>query len=413
MHYTAMAAVTFPYSREVPDLSHAVSISSLGVLGISIVPVMVLVVALLTTGVDRVQKQRAHLDELFEQAPQAVALMGADHRVIRVNREFTRLFGYAPREALGRRLGDLIVPDELQGEEQEYADSVAHGRRVDAEVVRRRKDGSNLQASVVLVPVSVPGGQIEIYAIFRDITGRKRAEEESRRYAERLQVLARRVVEVQEEERRRLARELHDEIGQALTAIGINLQVLGRSCGPEARPRLEDCIGVVRHAIEQVRGLALDLRPSMLDDFGLAAALRWLVDRQAERAGFVGHFGAPSSEAPLHPDLATACYRIAQEALTNVVRHARARHVWVGLEQDEAEVRLTIRDDGVGFDPGEARRRGARGASLGLVGIQERAEMLGGRVAVESEPGHGAGVRAWFPATSTPSSGGPDDGGGG
>jgi signal transduction histidine kinase len=264
---------------------------------------------------------------------------------------------------------------------------------VDVEAVRRRKDGSNLQASVVLVPVSVPGGQLEIYAIFRDITGRKRAEEELRRYAERLQVLARRVVEVQEEERRRLARELHDEIGQALTAIGINLQVLGRSCGPEARPRLEDCRGVVQHAIEQVRGLALDLRPSMLDDFGLAAALRWLLDRQAQRAGFVGHFSAPTSEAPLHPDLATACYRIAQEALTNVVRHARARHVWVELLQGDDEVILTIRDDGVGFDPEDARGRAARGESFGLLGIRERVELLGGRVDIRSQPGQGSTIR--------------------
>ena len=115
MHYTAMAAVTFTYSDEVPDLSHAVSISSLGILGISIVPVMVLVVALLTSLVDRLQKQRALLDELFEQAPQAVVLMSADNRVVRVNREFTRVFGYTPQETLGRRLGELIVPDESRG----------------------------------------------------------------------------------------------------------------------------------------------------------------------------------------------------------------------------------------------------------------------------------------------------------
>jgi signal transduction histidine kinase len=292
--------------------------------------------------------------------------------------------------------------------------ALAEGGEFAGEWEDYHKDGSRIWIDARVARITdATGTPVGLMGLSHDISDRKRAEEARREYAERLQVLSRRVVEVQEEERRRLARELHDEIGQALTAIGINLQVLERSCGPEARPRLEDCRGVVRHTIEQVRGLALDLRPSMLDDLGLAAALRWLVDRQAQRAGFAGHFSAPSSEAPLHPDLATACYRIAQEALTNAVRHARARHVWVALEQDEAEVRLTIRDDGVGFDPGEARRRGARGASLGLVGIQERAEMLGGRVAVESEPGHGAGVRAWFPATSTPSSGGPNDGGGG
>ena len=408
MHYTAMAAVTFVYTGELPDLSRAVSIASLGVLGISVVPAMVLVVGLLTSLADRIQKQRALLDELFEQAPQAVVLTGADDRIVRVNREFTRLFGYTAREALGRRIGELVIPDEPRDEDRGYSEMVARGRRVDAEGVRRRKDGSLLQVAIVRVPVTVPGGQVEVYSIYRDLTERERAESALRDSAERLRVLSRRVVEVQEEERRRLARELHDEIGQALTAIAINLQVLGRSCGPESRPRIEDCLGVVRGAIEQVRGLALDLRPSLLDDLGLADALRWLVHRQAERAGLVGHLLDRTSGATPPPDLATACFRVAQEALTNVVRPARARNVWVELLRDEAEVQLVIRDDGVGFDPAEARRRAARGAHLGLVGIQERAEMLGGRVDVESEPGHGTRIRAWFPVTS-PS--GPGDAG--
>src|SRR5207244_278809 len=124
----------------------------------------------LTTLVDRLHKQRALLDELFEQAPQAVALMSVDNRVVRVNREFTRVFGYSPQEAFGRRLGDLIVPDALREEEQRYADLVAHGQRVDVEGVRQRKDGSRIHVAMVRVPVSVPGGQVEIYAIYRDIT---------------------------------------------------------------------------------------------------------------------------------------------------------------------------------------------------------------------------------------------------
>ena len=120
LHHTAMAAVRYTLSSQIPDLSHAVSIWSLGVLGISIVPVMVLVVALLTTLVDRLQQQSALLDELFEQASQVVALMDADHRVVRVNLEFTRLFGYTPRETIGRPLRELIVPDKSRAEEQRY-----------------------------------------------------------------------------------------------------------------------------------------------------------------------------------------------------------------------------------------------------------------------------------------------------
>ena len=141
------------------------------------------------------------------------------------------------------------------------------------------------------------------------------------------------MVKVQEEERRHLSRELHDQIGQALTAIGIN---------PASDRTLEQPRGAVAHrglpgncsphASSRCASLALDLRPSILDDLGLAAALRWLVDRQAQRAGLIGHFSDHSPGVPLHPDLATTCFRVVQEALTNVVRHARAQHIWVELQ---------------------------------------------------------------------------------
>ena len=121
---------------------------------------MVLAVSLLTSLVDRLQKQKALLDELFEQAPHAIALMGVDDRVVRVNGEFTRLFRYTSQEAFGRRLGELIVPDVPRDEDQRSTTKMANGERVDVEVVRRRKDGSRLQVSMVRVPVSLPGGQI-------------------------------------------------------------------------------------------------------------------------------------------------------------------------------------------------------------------------------------------------------------
>ena len=121
-----------------------------------------------------------------------------DERVVRVNREFTRLFGYSPGEILGRRVSELIVPDEAQDEVQRYADMAAQGQRVEVEGVRRRKDGSRLHVSMVRVPVSVPGGQVEIYAIYRDITERRRAELALRESADRLQALSRQLLEVQE-----------------------------------------------------------------------------------------------------------------------------------------------------------------------------------------------------------------------
>jgi signal transduction histidine kinase len=116
------------------------------------------------------------------------------------------------------------------------------------------------------------------------------------------------------------------------------------------------------------------------------------------------HFALESSGARLPADLTIACFRVAQEALTNVVRHARAQHVWVELRQGDDEIDLAIRDDGIGFDPKTARRGAAQGESFGLLGIQERVELLGGRARIRSEPGHGTSIQVWFPLSSTPSS---------
>ena len=197
---------------------------------------MVLGVALVTSLVDRLQKESALLDELFEQAPQAVVLTDADNRVLRVNSEFTRVFGYTPQETVGRRLDDLIVPDESRDEFQKHTELVmAHGQRVDAEGVRQRKDGSRLHVSMVRVPVSLPGGQSAVYAIFRDITERKRAEAELQASRDKLRALAARLQSVREEERTRVAREIHDELGQALTAIKFGLSsVTPTDRGPAA-----------------------------------------------------------------------------------------------------------------------------------------------------------------------------------
>ena len=167
--------------------------------------------------------------------------------------------------------------------------------------------------------------RILVSSVIRDVTERKRAEEALRNSAERLQVVSRRVVEVQEEERRHIARELHDEIGQVLSAISVNLHAVQRVCEAAARPRIEESIQIVDQATQQVRNLSLDLRPSMLDDLGLVATMRWYADRQAQRAGFTVHFTVESSGARLPAELAIACFRVAQEALTNVARHARAR----------------------------------------------------------------------------------------
>jgi signal transduction histidine kinase len=228
--------------------------------------------------------------------------------------------------------------------------------------------------------------------------------EQVRAGRKRSQILSQQLMEAQEAERRRLARELHDEIGQALTAVKINLQALQRATSEAAaQMRLQDSLEIVERVHQQMRDLSLNLRPSLLDDLGLAVALRWYLDRQAQRAGFAIDFLAEPPDLRVSGLLETTCFRVAQEALTNVVRHARARSVRVELRQCGSELHLVIRDDGVGFEVEASRQRAARGGSLGLLGMQERVLLMGGWIDIKSSPGRGTEVRVRLPVTTMPS----------
>jgi PAS domain S-box-containing protein len=219
---------------------------------------------------------------------------------------------------------------------------------------------------------------------------------------ERLQILSRRLVEVQETERRRIAHELHDEIGQTLTAVHINLQALQHPMDTtQLVPRLEESIDIVERALQQVRNLSLDLRPSLLDDLGLVATLRWYVDRQAQLGGFGAKFTADPLEGQVPPELEATCFRVVQEALTNVLRHAGATEICVDLQRHEADLQLVIHDNGIGFDVEAVLERAARGASLGLLGMQERVLLLGGQIDIQSAPGCGTEIRVCFPLPSS------------
>jgi signal transduction histidine kinase len=216
--------------------------------------------------------------------------------------------------------------------------------------------------------------------------------------SERLQALSRRLVEIQEGERGRLARELHDEIGQALTAVTMNLHVLRRASAKQILvARVDESLAIVGGALEQVRNLSLALRPSVLDDLGLVAALRWWIAREAARAGLQVDIQADWLPLRPSPEIETACFRIAQEAMTNVVRHARATRVRVALAGADGVLEVTVRDDGVGFDVPQIREHAPLGRSLGVLGMEERARLVGGHLEIESGPGRGTLVRARLP----------------
>jgi PAS domain S-box-containing protein len=340
------------------------------------------------------------LSRLLENIPAVVYVNSSDGHTRLVNRAWEECFGLPRDRVLGLRKEE-VFPQALAGR------FLATDKQVIAMsaplVFEERLDirGRSCWFHTVKFPLRDATGRVDaIGGISIDITDRRLAEEALRDSSERLQTLSHRLVKVQEDERRHLARELHDQIGQILTAVFYNLQAIKASCGVAVLPRLEDTVAIVDRAIQQVRSLSLNLRPPMLDDLGLASAIRWYVEEQSQRTGLAARVIAPPSGVSLPPEVTSSCFRVAQEALTNVVRHARARHVWLELREHDHAVQLLIRDDGVGFDAAAARQGAARGQSFGLLGMQERVEMLGGRITIESETGHGTTIQAWFPLSS-------------
>jgi PAS domain S-box-containing protein len=289
-----------------------------------------------------------------------------------------------------------IHPEDIARVFGKWRVQMAIGEAYDDEMRLRRADGEYRWFLVRTAPLRDEQGNIvKWYGVSIDIEDRKRAEATLRESGERLQHLSRRLLKVQEEERRHLARELHDEFGQLLATVMLHLHAVKGGIGETALSRVHECMALLRRAGEQVRSLALRLRPVMLESAGLEPAVRWLAEQHQRQTGIttevVGHVNGVSG------DLAVACFRVAQEALTNVVRHARAQHVWIELTQGESVLQLIVRDDGVGFDVERTLRQGGASGGLGLLGMRERVEVFGGSLVVGSAPGRGTRVLASFP----------------
>lgn len=210
--------------------------------------------------------------------------------------------------------------------------------------------------------------------------------------------ISQRLLSAQENERRRIARILHEDFGQILTAVRLNLQRL--TLTNESGMVIKDSIGLVDEALSRTRSLSVELRPSVLDDLGLGPAVDWYANRQAERAGYSVVVEQAMGEGRLPEAVETAGFRIVQQGLTNIARHARAKHVQVMLRRDARNVELLVIDDGVGFDVREARARSQAGDSLGLVDMAELASLAGGSLTITSTLGEGSTVRARFPMNS-------------
>lgn len=216
-----------------------------------------------------------------------------------------------------------------------------------------------------------------------------------------MRAFVRSLIEAQEAERRRVSIELHDQVGQILTAVKMNLHALRKTCSsaPEILASIEENLNVINEAVEQVKHLSVDLRPRLLDDFGLVVAMRWYLDRQATNTGVAVEFGSLSlkDDDRFPAALETACFRIVQESVTNIVRHAGAKRISVKLERTGDELLLVICDDGVGFDPEAVRAAETAPATWGLTAMEERAQAVGGTLTIDSAPSRGTQICAIFP----------------
>jgi two-component system sensor histidine kinase UhpB len=267
----------------------------------------------------------------------------------------------------------------------------------------RRKDGSLAYFEVFGSCVDFDG-RFAVMSTVLDVTERKLSEQELQRIAAELRTAYRRLAQAQEAERRAITKELHDQVGQNLSALNLNLHYIDRELSDAERARLkgrlDDSLVLLEETVVRVRSVMGNLRPPMLDDFGLFATLRWLAHEVTHRSGIECELRGTAPDERLPAEIESTLVRIAQEALMNAVKYSKARRITLALAVTERQVRLEIADDGVGFDLGRQERSDVN-PTWGLMTMRERAAALGGLVHVASAPGEGTRVVAeipWKPA---------------
>lgn len=331
---------------------------------------------------------------LFDQVP--VAAWVYDPRSLRfleVNRAAEDLYGYSRAEFLAMAVTDLAEPAEAEPYQASLRDVrgpvMRLGRR------HRRRDGSQLLVDLFADDFEeIDGRRIRVVTV-RDVTAQRRIELERDRLLQQLRELSRRLVRTQEDERRYLSRELHDQIGQQLAALKLNLATLSHRSGPEVpRERLRDCIDIVDTTLAQIRDRAMNLRPPMLDDMGLAAAIEWYCRRQHERSRCQVSCELGKLPPGLREELEISAFRIVQEAVNNALRHSDATRIDVTVDAAPPWLRLRVADNGQGMteDTSHSVHQG-----LGIAGMRERVEWLAGRFELRSQPGGGTVVQAALP----------------
>lgn len=346
---------------------------------------------------ERVEAEReqarlaARLSGLLDSAMDAIVSVDAQQKIIFYNKAAERTFGWPPLQVMGRSL-DLLIPKRFRGEHrahvQEFGQTGVTSRRMgDGTVLTAlRANGEEFPVEASISQLDTPEGKL-FTVILRDITERAHAQEE-------LAEVSAEAARAREQEKARIARELHDELAQSLTALKMDATWVRDNLEDpvQARARLGSMLALLETAVGATRRIAADLRPPVLDDLGLVAAIEWLAQEFTRRNGVPCDLEI-DAELDLGEPHATGLFRIAQEALVNVAKHAKARRVQVRLQRERQGILVAVYDDGVGFAPDDARKP----QSLGLVGLRERAQVLRGSLSISSAPGRGTRIEARVP----------------
>jgi PAS domain S-box-containing protein len=334
----------------------------------------------------------ARLVGLLDSAMDGIVSVDDTQRIVMYNRAAERLFGWTPQEIQGKPL-DLLLPERFRGvhgtQVRRFGATGTTSRRMGDNTVlyALRKDGTEFPIEASISQLQTPEGKLYT-VILRDVTERVRAREE-------LAAFAAESAGVREQEKSRIARELHDELAQSLTALKMDtiwLRDHVRSDDAVAQEKVAQMLALLDASVAAVRRIAADLRPLVLDDLGLVPAIEWLAQSFTQRSGVPCDLDVDES-LELQEPYASGVFRIVQESLANVAKHARASHVHVELRPKGEHLLLRVEDDGIGFRLGAPRRP----QSLGLTGLRERAQLLRGEVRVDSSPGGGTRVEARIP----------------
>ncbi|HWI36996.1 MAG TPA: PAS domain-containing sensor histidine kinase [Burkholderiales bacterium] len=374
----ALNAAAFIVGRTAPWLLGAVVIADVLVIGAGVI---VAAREVLHAG-SRVEASEAQLQSIVDSAMDAIISVDPAQRIVLFNRAAEQVFRCAREQAIGSDL-ERFIPQRFRaahrGHVERFGETGVTSRRMGdvTTLWGLRADGEEfpLEASI---SQSGNGAERFYTVILRDITLRKQYEDELKRREQELRELSARVLEAREEEKTLIARELHDELGQLLTALKMDLAWLKERLGADAElsAKASEMGAMLDQTVSATRRISADLRPLMLDDLGLADAAGWLVDDFAKRSGIHCEY-RPAGDGALDGlarPVATALYRALQESLTNIARHAGARNAWVALGVEEGRVNLEVEDDGCGIAAADV----AKSRSLGLKGMRERVAYFGG-----------------------------------